>query len=94
MVIGDQAGGLKIIGLVHTNSIEAAEPMANMIRGGMTMMEMKAKGNKRMEGLLEGYQVIHEGRTIRIEIEISNSLIIERIEKEMNKAVWTDNWFF
>ena len=87
MVIGDQAGGLKIIGLVHTNSIEAAEPMANMIRGGMTMMEMKAKGNKRMGGLLEGYQVIHEGRTIRIEIEISNSLIIERIEKEMNKAV-------
>ena len=51
------------------------------------MMEMKAKDNKRTEGMLEGYEVIREGRTIRVEIDISNSFIIERIKKEMKKAV-------
>ena len=58
-----------------------------MIRGGLAMMEMKAKDNKRTEGMLEGYEVIREGRTIRVEIDISNSFIIERIKKEMKKAV-------
>jgi hypothetical protein len=37
--------------------------------------------------MLEGYVVIREGRIIRIEVEISNSFIIERIKKEMKKAV-------
>ena len=87
MVIGDDDGGLKMIGLIETHSLESTEPMENMIRGGLAMMEMKAKDNKRMEGLLEGYEVIREGRIIRIEIQISNSFIIERVEKEMKKAV-------
>ena len=87
MVIGDHAGGLKMIGLIETHSLESSEPMENMIRGGLAMMEMKAKDNKRMEGLLEGYEVIRKGRIIRIEIQISNSFIIERVEKEMKKAV-------
>ena len=87
MVIGDDDGGLKMIGLIETHSLESSEPMENMIRGGLAMMEMKAKDNKRMEGLFEGYEVIREGRTIRIEIKISNSFIIERVEKEMKKAV-------
>ena len=87
MVIGDDAGGLKMIGLIETNSLESSEPMENMIRGGLAMMEMKAKDNKRTEGMLEGYEVIREGRTIRVEIDISNSFIIERIKKEMKKAV-------
>lgn len=87
MVIGDDDGGLKMIGLIETHSLESSEPMENMIRGGLAMMEMKAKDNKRMEGLLEGYEVIREGRIIRIEIQISNSFIIERVEKEMKKAV-------
>ena len=87
MVIGDDDGGLKMIGLIETHSLELSEPMENMIRGGLAMMEMKAKDNKRMEGLFEGYEVIREGRTIRIEIKISNSFIIERIKKEMKKAV-------
>ena len=87
MVIGDDDGGLKMIGLIETHSLESSEPMENMIRGGLAMMEMKAKDNKRMEGLLEGYEVIRKGRIIRIEIQISNSFIIERVEKEMKKAV-------
>ena len=87
MVIGDDDGGLKMIGLIETHSLESSEPMENMIRGGLAMMEMKAKDNKRMEGLFEGYEVIREGRTIRIEIKISNSFVIERVEKEMKKAV-------
>ena len=87
MVIGDHAGGLKMIGILETNSLESSEPMENMIRGGLAMMELKAKDNKRMEGFLEDYQVIREGRTIRIEVEVSNSFIIERIKKEMKKAV-------
>ena len=87
MVIGDHDSGLKMIGLIETNSLESSEPMENMIRGGLAMMEMKAKDNKRMEGLLEDYQVTREGKTIRIEVEISNSFIIERIKKEMKKAV-------
>lgn len=87
MVIGDDDGGLKMIGLIETHSLESSEPMENMIRGGLAMMEMKAKDNKRMEGSFEGYEVIREGRTIRIEIKISNSFIIERVEKEMKKAV-------
>ena len=80
-------GGLKMIGLIETHSLESSEPMENMIRGGLAMMEMKAKDNKRTEGMLEGYEVIREGRTIRVEIDISNSFIIERIKKEMKKAV-------
>jgi hypothetical protein len=36
---------------------------------------------------LEDYQVTREGRTIRIVVEVSNSFIIERIKKEMKKAV-------
>ena len=87
MVIGDDDGGLKMIGLIETHSLESSEPMENMIRGGLAVMEMKAKDNKRMEGSFEGYEVIREGRTIRIEIKISNSFIIERVEKEMKKAV-------
>ena len=87
MVIGDHDSGLKMIGIIETNSLESSEPMENMIRGGLAMMEMKAKDNKRMEGLLEDYQVIREGRTIRIEVKVSNSFIIERIKKEMKKAV-------
>lgn len=87
MVIGDDDGGLKMIGLIETHSLESSEPMENMIRGGLAMMEMKAKDNKRMKGLFEGYEVIREGRTIRIEIKISNSFVIERVEKEMKKAV-------
>ena len=87
MVIGDNDGGLELIGLIETHSLESSEPMENMIRGGLAMMEMKAKDNKRMEGLLEGYEVIRKGRIIRIEIQISNSFIIERVEKEMKKAV-------
>ena len=87
MVIGDHDSGLKMIGLIETNSLESSEPMENMIRGGLAMMEMKAKDNQRMEGLLEDYQVTRVGRTIRIEVEISNSFIIERIKKEMKKAV-------
>jgi len=87
MVIGDADGGLKMIGLIETHSLESSEPMENMIRGGLAMMEMKAKDNKRMKGLFEGYEVIREGRTIRIEIKISNSFVIERVEKEMKKAV-------
>jgi hypothetical protein len=87
MVIGDDDDGLKMIGLIETHSLESSEPMENMIRGGLAMMKMKAKDNKRMEGLFEGYEVIREGRTIRIEIKISNSFVIERVEKEMKKAV-------
>ena len=87
MVIGDHDSGLKMIGIIETNSLESSEPMENMIRGGLAMMEMKAKDNKRMEGFLEDYQVIREGRTIRIVVEVSNSFIIERIKKEMKKAV-------
>jgi hypothetical protein len=87
MVIGDHDSGLKMIGIIETNSLESSEPMENMIRGGLAMMEMKAKDNKRMEGLLEDYQVTREGRTIRIVVEVSNSFIIERIKKEMKKAV-------
>ena len=87
MVIGDHDSGLKMIGLIETNSLESSEPMENMIRGGLAMMEMKAKDNQRMEGLLEDYQVTRVGRTIRIEVEVSNSFIIERIKKEMKKAV-------
>ena len=77
MVIGDHDSGLKMIGLIETNSLESSEPMENMIRGGLAMMEMKAKDNQRMEGLLEDYQVTRVGRTIRV----------ERIKKEMKKAV-------
>lgn len=87
MVIGDHEGGLKMIGLIETNSLESSEPMENMIRGGLAMMEMKAKDNQRMEGFLEDYKVTREGKTIRVEVEISNSFIIERIKKEMKKAV-------
>ena len=87
MVIGDHDSGLKMIGIIETNSLESSEPMENMIRGGLAMMEMKAKDNKRMEGLLEDYQVTREGRTIRIVVEVSNSFIIERIKKEIKKAV-------
>ena len=87
MVIGDHDSGLKMIGIIETNSLESSEPMENMIRGGLAMMEMKAKDNKRMEVFLEDYQVIREGRTIRIEVNVSNSFIIERIKKEMKKAV-------
>ena len=87
MVIGDDDGGLKMIGIIETNSLESSEPMENMIRGALAMMELKAKDNKRTEGMLEGYVVIREGRIIRIEVEISNSFIIERIKKEMKKAV-------
>jgi hypothetical protein len=87
MVIGDHDSGLKMIGIIETKSLESSEPMENMIRGGLAMMEMKAKDNKRMEGFLEDYQVIREGRTIRIEVKVSNSFIIERIKKEMKKAV-------
>jgi len=43
--------------------------------------------------MLEGYEVIREGRTIRVEIDISNSFIIERIKKEMKKAVWEDFYY-
>ena len=87
MVIGDQDGGLKIIGLVQTNSIESSEAMENMIRGGVAMMDMKVKNDDRMKNFLEGYKVVREGNIIRVEIELSNSLIIERIQKEMKKAV-------
>ena len=87
MVIGDQDGGLKIIGLIETNSLESSEPMENMIRGGLAMMEMKANKDDRMKDLLEGYKVIREGKMIRVEIELSNSFIIERAEKEMKKSV-------
>ncbi|MBT7649609.1 MAG: hypothetical protein HN553_01370 [Opitutae bacterium] len=87
MVIGDDDGVLKMIGIIETNSLESSEPMENMIRGGLAMMELKSKDNKQMEGFLEVYQVIREGRTIRIEVEISNTFIIERIKKEMKKAV-------
>ena len=87
MVIGDQDGGLKIIGLVQTNSIESSEAMENMIRGGVAMMDMKVKNDERMKNFLEGYKVVREGNIIRVEIELSNSLIIERIQKEMKKTV-------
>jgi hypothetical protein len=87
MVIGDQDGGLKIIGLIETNSIESTEPMENMIRGGLAMMDMKVKNDDRMKEFLNGYKVVREGKIIRVEIELSNSLIIERIKKEMKKAV-------
>jgi len=87
MVIGGQDGGLTIIGLIETNSIESSEPMENMIRGGLAMMDMKVKKDERMKEFLEGYKVTREGKIIRVEIELSNSLIIERIQKEMKKAV-------
>ena len=90
MVIGDDDDGLKMIGLIETHSLESSEPIENMIRGWLAMMKMKAKDNKRMEGFLEDYQVIREGRTIRIEVKVSNSFIIERIKKEMKKAVWAE----
>ena len=87
MVVGGQDGGLTIIGLIETNSIESSEPMENMIRGGLAMMDMKVKKDERMKEFLEGYKVTREGRIIRVEIELSNSLIIDRIQKEMKKAV-------
>ena len=87
MVIGGQDGGLTIIGLIETNSIESSEPMENMIRGGLAMMDMKVKKDERMKEFLEGYKVTREGKIIRVEIELSNSLIIDRIQKEMKKAV-------
>jgi len=61
--------------------------MENMIRGGLAMMDMKVKKDERMKEFLEGYKVTREGRIIRVEIELSNSLIIDRIQKEMKKAV-------
>ena len=70
MVIGDQDGGLKIIGLVQTNSIESSEAMENMIRGGVAMMDMKVKNDERMKNFLEGYKVVREGNIIRVEIEV------------------------
>lgn len=87
MVVGGQDGGLTIIGLIETNSIESSEPMENMIRGGLAMMDMKVKKDERMKEFLEGYKVTREGKIIRVEIELSNSLIIDRIQKEMKKAV-------
>ncbi|MBT7405212.1 MAG: hypothetical protein HN754_03790 [Opitutae bacterium] len=87
MVVGGQDGGLTIIGLIETNSIESSEPMENMIHGGLAMMDMKVKKDERMKEFLEGYKVTREGKIIRVEIELSNSLIIDRIQKEMKKAV-------
>ena len=87
VVIGDDADGLKIIGLVQTDSSETSEPMENMIRGGLAMMEMKISNNSSMVKLLNGYRVTRKDRMIRVEIELSTSFIIERIKKEMKKSV-------
>lgn len=87
VVVGDHDGGFKIIGLVQTNSIESSEPMENMIRGGLAMMDMKISNNPGMSKLFKGYQVTRKERLIRVEIELSNSFLIERIKKEMKKAV-------
>ena len=87
VVVGDHGGGLKIIGLVQTDSIESSEPMENMIRGGLAMMDMKISNNPDMSKLFKGYQVTRTEKLIRVEIELSNSFLIERIKREMKKSV-------
>jgi hypothetical protein len=87
MVIGEQQSGLMIIGLVQVNSIEMSEPMENMIRAGLAMMEMKLNKNDQLDGFLKGYQVTSTGSQIRVEMELSIPFIIERIKEEMKKSV-------
>jgi hypothetical protein len=87
MVIGEQQSGLMIIGLVQVNSIEMSEPMENMIRAGLAMMEMKLNKNDQLDGFLKGYQVTSTGIQIRVEMELSIPFIIERIKEEMKKSV-------
>ena len=87
MVIGDQDGELKLVALLETTSIEVSEPMENMVRGGLAMMEMKAGKDGNTEQILNGYQVTRNGKTIRVEVEISNSFLIDRIKKEIKKSV-------
>jgi hypothetical protein len=87
LVVGDHDGRLKIIGLVQTDSIESSEPMENMIRGGLAMMDMKISNNSDMSKLFKGYQVTRTEELIRVEIELSNSFLIERIKREMKKSV-------
>jgi hypothetical protein len=55
VVVGDHDGGLKIISLVQTDSIESSEPMGNMIRGGLAMMDMKISNNPDINKLFKGY---------------------------------------
>ena len=55
VVVGDHDGGLKIISLVQTDSIESSEPMGNMIRGGVAMMDMKISNNPDINKLFKGY---------------------------------------
>ena len=39
------------------------------------------------EQILNGYQVTRNGKTIRVEVEISNSFLVDRIKKEIKKSV-------
>ena len=87
IVIGDQLGGLKVICLIQVNSVEMTEPMENMIRGGLAMMDMKIGKYDKLDGFLKGYLVTSTGSQIRVELEFSNPFIIKQIEKEMKKSV-------
>jgi len=87
LVVGDYDSGLKIIGLVQTDSIESSVSMEKMIRGGLAMMDIKISNNPEMTRLVLGYKVARNERLIRVEIELSNSFIIERIKREMKKSV-------
>ena len=87
LVVGDYDSGLKIIGLVQTDSIESSVSMEKIIRGGLAMMDIKNSNNPEMTRLVVGYKVGRNERLIRVEIELSNSFIIERIKREMKKSV-------
>lgn len=87
MVIGDESGELKLVALLETTSIEVSEPIENMVRGCLAMMEMKAGKDSRTKQFLNGYQVTRNGKVIRVEVEISNSFLIDRIKKEIKKSV-------
>ena len=86
MVIGDENGELKLVALLKTTSEEVSEPMENMVRGGLAMMEMKAGKNGGTKQFLNGYQVTRSGKIIRVEVEISNSFLIDRIKKGIKKS--------
>ena len=83
MVIGDESGELKLVALLETTSIKISEPIEKLVRGGLAMMEMKAGKDSRTKQFLNGYQVTRNGKVIRVEVEISNSFLIDRIKKEI-----------
>ena len=85
--INEHLGGLTITGIIDAKSEESSQQIENMIRGGYAMMKMSLPKDQKIESMVRGFSIKRDKSTLHVIMDLSVDAIIDRLEKEADKAI-------